>query len=185
MLYVIMLYSNNDYIYCTHAVESASAGDTSLQCSTRETSPEASPRDDDTTSEMIVLPEDGTQETPAHNKGAPQKDDLLQGPSSSKDHPSDGLPNSKRIARRKRQRPVDLEKVVADFDKHQKESWERFMEWEEKRMKIEAEEEAKRREEQRRHEMELFSMLANMLHNRPGWQPQEDFQQYPNYYDQH
>ena len=80
---------------------------------------------------------------------------------------------------------VDLEKVVADFHKHQKESWERCTEWEEKRMKIEAEEEAKRQQEQRQHEMQLFSMLANTLSNPPGWQPQEEFPQYPNYYDQH
>ena len=91
-----MLCSNNNYIYCTHAEESVSAGDTSLQCSTRETSLEASPRDDGTASEMIVLPEDGTQETPAHDNEAPQKDDHPEGPSSSKDHPSDGLPPSKR-----------------------------------------------------------------------------------------
>ena len=48
-------------------------------------------------------------------------------------------------------------------------------------MKIEAEEEAKKQQEQRQHEMQLFSMLANTLSNPPGWQPQEEFPQYPNY----
>ena len=73
------------------------------------------------------MPEDGTQETPAHGNAAPQKDDHPQGPSSSKDRPSAGLPPSKRIAQRKRVRPIDLEKVVADFHDQQNKNWERFM----------------------------------------------------------
>ena len=77
-----------------------------------------------------------------------------------------------------------MEKVVDDFQKKQKESWEKFMQWEEKRMKTEAEEEAKRQQSQQQHEMQLFSMLASTLSNPPRWQSQEEFPQYPNYYDQ-
>ena len=54
------------------------------------------------------------------------------------------------------------------------------MEWEEKRIKIEAEEELKRRQEYQRHEMQLFSILASNLNNPPNWQPpQEEFSSVP------
>ena len=124
-----------------------------------------------------------TQETLPHDKGVPQED--IHGPSSSKNCSSGGEPLSKRTTQHKQKRwHVDLEKVVDDFRKQQKESWEKFMEWEEKRMKLEAEEESKRRQEQHEHEIQLFSMLASMLSNpSTRWQSQEEFPHYPDYYD--
>ena len=51
------------------------------------------------------------------------------------------------------------------------------MQWEEKRMKVETEEEKKRQQEYQQHEMQLFSMLARTLNNPPRLQPQEEFPQ--------
>ena len=74
------IHSNNNYIYCTHAV-----GDTTLQSSTRETSPEASTRDVGTASETTVLSTNVTQQIPAHDKRTLQENAHPQGSLSSKD----------------------------------------------------------------------------------------------------
>ena len=66
---------------------------------------------------------------------------------------------------KRRRQPLDMEKLMGDFKEQQKQTWDKFMEWEEKRLSIEAEQEAKRRQEDRKHEMRLFSMLASAMQN--------------------
>ena len=164
-----------------------STGDTSMESSTRDTSMESSTKDtslessDKETLETTTSPAGGTQGSSTHH-GVLQDDS--HGPSSSKDASAAGKTPSKKVSQRKqKRRQMDMEKIVGNFQKEQKESWDRFMEWEEKRMKLEAEQESKRQQQQQQHEMQLFSMLASALSNPPRWQPQEEFQQYPHYYD--
>ena len=84
---------------------------------------------------------------------------------------------------------------MTDFKEQQKQTWDMFMEWEDKRLRIEAEQEAKRRQEDREHEMRLFSMLASAMQNFPSHSASPDSQwqgavnqipagQYPPYYQQ-
>ena len=118
-----------------------------------------------------------------------QEDAYGEGPSSSsKDCPSSSeqLSNSKKATKQKqnrRRQQVDIDKIISEFHEQQKESWEKFMQWEEKKMKVEAEEEKKRQQEYQQHEMQLFSMLARTLNNPPRLQPQEEFPQYSHSYD--
>ena len=64
---------------------------------------------------------------------------------------------------RKRQQQFDFEKIIDTFSKQQQDTCEKFMEWEENRTRREAEEESRRRQEFQRHEMKLFSLIANSL----------------------
>ena len=56
-----------------------------------------------------------------------------------------------------------MESTMKKFCEYQKESEERFMKWEEERMKMMLEEEKKQREEDRRHEVHLFSLIGNLF----------------------
>ena len=49
------------------------------------------------------------------------------------------------------------------FCEYQKESEERYMKWEEERMKSILEDEKQRREEERCHDLQLFTMLGNLF----------------------
>ena len=138
--------------------------DTSLETtSTRDTSLATSSNGDN-----MVL------ETMAQDEVS-QEDAYGEGPSSSsKDFPSDREQpsNAKKATKRKqnrRRQQVDIDKIVSEFHEQQKESWEKFMQWEEKRMRVEAEEEGKRQREYQQHEMQLFSVPASTLNNPPRW----------------
>ena len=64
---------------------------------------------------------------------------------------------------RRRRQQFDFEKIIDTFSKQQQDTWEKFMEWEENRTRREAEEESRRCQEFQRHEMQLFSLIANSL----------------------
>ena len=112
--------------------------DTSLETtSTRDTSLGTSSNGDNMVLETLAQDE------------VSQEDAYGEGPSSSsKDCPSDREQpcNSKKATKRKQNRgrqQVDIDKIVSEFHEQRKESWEKFMQWEEKRMRVEAEEEGK------------------------------------------
>ena len=56
-----------------------------------------------------------------------------------------------------------MESTMKKFCEYQKESEERYMKWEEERMKSLLEDEKQRREEERRHDVQLFAMLGDLF----------------------
>ena len=74
------------------------------------------------------------------------------------------------MRRKKRWQQFDVEAMVELFWKQQQKSWEKFMEWEEKSMKMEAEEEAKRCQESQQHATPLCSVLVRSLNPASSWQ---------------
>ena len=131
---------------------------------------EGSTIDDGSTTDVSV---NISQQTSAVNSDSFDHEQLNepQASTSVTAHKEPGAPAPTVTKREKRKRKLDACELMEKFTTFQQESEKRFFQWEEKRMKMEQEEEARRHEENRQHEMNLFSMIVQTLTApNPQWQ---------------